>query len=63
MQPTLLMPLSFAAIIGGMGTSIGTSVNLIVLQMARDKSGGGPGERRRDSDEDGAAQGAAQAAD
>ena len=31
----LLMPLGFAALIGGMGTTIGTSTNLLVLEVAQ----------------------------
>jgi di/tricarboxylate transporter len=31
----MLMPLGFAALIGGMGTTIGTSTNLLVLEVAK----------------------------
>ena len=31
-----MMPMGFAAIIGGMSTTIGTSTNLLVVGLARD---------------------------
>ncbi len=33
--PRLLMPMGFATLIGGMGTTIGTSTNLIVMNLAQ----------------------------